>query len=189
MQDSRRLAMNGRFVLTMLIAIAAASLVVAIPAPTAAAEDATTILFVRHADRLGEDDALTEEGKARAKVLGDLAKTMRVTAIYSTETNRTQNTAKPAAVLLDLEITPYNFVPGRPDPNWFQELLARHQGDTVLIVGHSNTLNGLIQGFGGTGTYPIEHSEYDRMFAVTVQDGKAEVAALRFGAKASGHED
>lgn len=148
----------------------------------------TTILIVRHADRQGEDDALTEEGFQRAQALGKLAKLLRVDAIYSTETNRTQKTAEPAATLLQVPVQAYTFNPNQPDASWFEKIIDKHAGETVLIVGHSNTLHGLVRGFGGEGDYPIQHDEYDRLFIVSVDGETASVAKLRFGAKATGDQ-
>ena len=155
---------------------------VVVAAPLAAQEappksETTTWLVVRHADRDGGNDELTEQGKKRAKKLKKIAKSFRVNAIYSTNTNRTKSTAKPTASKLGLEINDY----GRFNSEWFDQMKAKHNGDVILIVGHSNTVGPLVNGLGGEGDFSVEENEFDSLFVVT-SDSKTTVALrLKFG--------
>ena len=64
----------------------------------------STIFFVRHAEKAqGEDPDLTEAGRARAESLASLLKDTGISAIYTSEVKRTQQTAAPLAKLLHLE--------------------------------------------------------------------------------------
>jgi broad specificity phosphatase PhoE len=138
----------------------------------------TTFYVVRHADRDGSNDSLTEAGIARAKQLAILMKTFRVEAIYSTDTERTQNTAKPTAEALDLDVTSY----GDLTDDWFQKLKTDHAGQAVLIVGHSNTSGQIVNGLGGAGDFSLEEDEYENLFIVTTKPDGATAIKIDFGA-------
>jgi len=152
-----------------------------------AAQDApatTTFYVVRHADRAGEADELTEPGKQRARDLSELMKHLRIGAIYSTDTKRTRATAGPTAKALELETTLY----GDLTEDWFNKMKTDHQGKAVLIVGHSNTSGEIVKGFGGQGDFTIEHDEYDSLFVVSIAGESVSAMRLRFGEVTVEHE-
>lgn len=99
----------------------------------------TTFYLIRHAEKdrtegVGNDPQLTEEGLKRAQRWAEVLGLEPLDAVYSTDYQRTRQTAAPAAEANGLEISLY-------DPNAFyaQDWIARHKGQRILIVGHSNT--------------------------------------------------
>lgn len=105
----------------------------------------TTVLVVRHAERANSSSTSPisdPEGKNRARALAHVASEAGVSAIYATEYLRTQQTAQPLADRLGLPIDT-SFA----DPSALAEkILSDHVGDTVLVVGHSNTVGPIIDG-------------------------------------------
>lgn len=100
----------------------------------------STYFLVRHAekdrtDAENKNPALTEEGKNRAILWSELLGKYGINAIYATDYNRTQQTAEPTANRLGLEIQSYH--PFKLD---FDTFLTETKGQTVLVVGHSNTI-------------------------------------------------
>lgn len=107
----------------------------------------TTFYLIRHAEKdrsegVGNDPQLTEEGLQRAQRWAEVLGLEPLDAVYSTDYQRTRQTAAPAAVTNGLEISLY-------DPNAYdaQTWIAQHKGQRVLIVGHSNTTPMLVNAF------------------------------------------
>jgi len=101
--------------------------------------ETTTFYFIRHAekdrsDKENRNPNLTEEGILRAAKWSLVLKNMKFDAVYSTDYNRTKQTAQPTAEQNELEITIYD--PRNLDGKAF---LEANKGKTVLVVGHSNT--------------------------------------------------
>lgn len=141
----------------------------------------TTFFIVRHADRDGASDALSSAGRRRAAALRDFMKLQEVRAVYSTKTRRTMDTATPTAKAAHRDVLTYGANP-LPDRVWFQQLAKQHQGESVLIVGHSNTVVEFVHGFGARMEYKIDHSDYRSMFVVCVQpDGSAQAVRINYG--------
>ncbi|MBC8756199.1 histidine phosphatase family protein [Kordia sp. YSTF-M3] len=95
--------------------------------------------LIRHAekdrsDKKNKDPKLTKEGNNRAVYWSDVLKNVKFDAVYSTDYNRTKETAVPTAEANELELTLYH--PFKID---FKQFLANTGGKTTLIVGHSNT--------------------------------------------------
>ena len=77
---------------------------------TSIAADNYSIYLVRHAEKLGNTDnpSLTSCGQQRAEMLASLLSKANITAIYSTSYQRTLQTAKPLASLINRPIKLYN---------------------------------------------------------------------------------
>lgn len=169
----------------------AAIMVIVAGAPAADAgaarpcRDATTLLIVRHADRQGSEDALSEAGNRRALDLARAGEKAGVTAIYHSDTHRTRLTAEPLAHALG--ITPVE-LPGKDIDGLLKHVFANHCGGTVLIVGHSNTVPLIIAAAGGPVMPELPEYEFDNLFVLTVGGGKRSDAAtlvnLRYGVSA-----
>lgn len=147
----------------------------------------TTIIFVRHAEKMtvpADDPGLSAAGVERARELArqlvDADVMQGIDAIYATPFRRTQETAQPLSAALDIPITSYE-----PDDNSavLDDILARHKGRIVLVVGHSNTLPTLIADLGASKRVPpIEEDEYDNLYLVSIPwFGKTKTIRLRFG--------
>ena len=149
--------------------------------------DKGAIYLVRHAEKVAvadvvapndpRDPPLTSEGEARAEMLADALAQARVTQIWSTDTIRTRDTAAPLADRLNLQVQLYD----ASDLDGFASRLLEQSGETVLVVGHSNTTPNLVEALGGDGGTPIvEKSEYDRLYVFDPQTNKTELR--RYGA-------
>ncbi|MHC4338369.1 MAG: SixA phosphatase family protein [Planctomycetota bacterium] len=142
----------------------------------------TTVLLVRHADRINNVDDLTSDGEARAAKLVHVAGKAGITAIYHSDTTRTRKTAAELANYLGL-------TPAAANTQQLIDLIrSNHRGQKVFVVGHSDTVPDIIEGLGG-GTMPdIPHSEYDNLFVVTLCQcrwGSTTVVNLQYGASTS----
>ncbi|MDX6558989.1 MAG: hypothetical protein QOF72_2038 [Blastocatellia bacterium] len=68
----------------------------------------STIFIVRHGERAdsSNDSDLSQAGRVRAEALAKMLKDKNITAIYTTEFKRTQQTAAPLAKVLGITVTP-----------------------------------------------------------------------------------
>lgn len=149
----------------------------------------TTIIFVRHAEKQqapADDPELTEAGRRRVaeltRQLADADVVAGVDAIYSTPFKRTMQTAEPLAAALDLPVHPYD--PDAEDPEaMLESIVRRHKGKIILIVGHSNTIPGLIAELGASKKVPpIADDEYDNIYIISIPwFGKTKTIRLRYG--------
>jgi broad specificity phosphatase PhoE len=139
----------------------------------ATADAATTIIVVRHAEKArsgSTDPPLSAAGVLRARslahALGDIDVLSGIDAIYASPYRRTRDTAKPLASALGLKIEKYDPLDSAAVA---KRVLSRHTGQSVLIVGHSNTIGDLIAAFGGSEDVPpIADDEYDNMYILVV---------------------
>ncbi len=133
------------------------------------------VFVVRHAERvdataasgamMGTDPDLSDMGRARAQSLSAMLKDAGITAIFVTEYKRTQQTAEPLARRLSIQPTVVN----AKDAAGLVERIRAATGP-VLIVGHSNTITGLLAAL-GVGTPPkLADTEYDNLFIVHGDD-------------------
>jgi phosphohistidine phosphatase SixA len=143
---------------------------VALAAHPAAAQ--ATVVLVRHAERAdggtpppgatAPDPELSPAGHARAAALARMLADARITAIYTTEYKRTQQTAAPLAKALGLQATALKAA----EPTPLLEALKAASG-VVLVVGHSNTVPDVIMGLGVRTRVAIADNEYDNLFVVS----------------------
>ncbi|MBL8854976.1 MAG: histidine phosphatase family protein [Planctomycetaceae bacterium] len=136
-----------------------------------------TWLIVRHSERDGSNDALTERGHERAKQLATLAKVLRVSAIYSTDLQRTRGTAQPTADSGNLEIQKYQQITAE----WINKVRQANAGGVVLIVGHSNTVGPIVSELAGVESFEIPHDQYDLLYIVKEQVTGTSLVQLYYG--------
>jgi len=133
------------------------------------------VFVVRHAEKISdEDERLTEGGRARAARLSEMLRHSGITAIYSTDTERTLGTAKPLADALGLKVGIYEAraMNGRVDSGPLVETLHREAPrGIVLVVGHSNTVPSLLSALGCPDAVTIADGEYDNLFVVVPKEG------------------
>jgi broad specificity phosphatase PhoE len=159
----------------------------------AAPNPVTTVILVRHAEKASQEDnsPLTPAGTQRANELVRVLAGTKVDAIYTTQFRRVQDTASPIATALG--ITP---VVRQTGPTYAADLakriLTENHGQTVLVVGHTNTTIALLKALGasdaalvtalGTGNTTMPESQFDNLFVLTEVDGAAsKLVALRYG--------
>ncbi|KFN50449.1 SixA phosphatase family protein [Arenimonas composti] len=153
------------------------------------AAEATVVVVVRHAEKASDDPrdpGLSEDGQARARALAATFAGTRLDAAYTTQFRRTRLTATPAADTAGIAVQ------ARPisaenaatyDADLAAEIRALPAGSTVLVVGHSNTVPGLVQAIAGT---PVEvaempESEFDRYTVIVLDGDGARVLVGRYG--------
>lgn len=143
-----------------LLAFAAAS---ALSAAAAAAQE--VVYVVRHAEQVTdiEDPPLSEQGRARARMLTAFFRDAGLTAVYATDLRRTMETGAMVAGPLAVEVTPVH----RDSLDGLVARVQREQpGGRVLIVGHSNTLPSILEELGYANEITIEHDEFSDLFVV-----------------------
>ncbi len=162
MPPMRRLAV----VLSIALALSAAP-----PAAPEAADPAGKglILLVRHAERPpitapGDDPPLTAAGKTRADRLATVLADTGIRTIFITRFRRTQETAAPLAGRLKLTPVVEN------DTTALVTALRARGTETVLVVGHSDTLPDVIAAFGGPAV-GIDDDDYDDLFVLVPATG------------------
>jgi phosphohistidine phosphatase SixA len=170
------------------LALAAAAFVLTGSTPVVAGVSAppTVVLLVRHAEKAAEpaqDPPLTEGGRARAEALVSIAREARVSAIITTQFERTKSTAAPAAAALSVAPSVVQAGPLAQHAKAVADEVRKHVGKTVLVVGHSNTVPAIIGALGAPAPRDLCDSEYDALFVVVLGDtGAPRVIRSRFGA-------
>lgn len=168
-----------RLILAAVILISSFPIGCVKPENSSKAVTATTVILIRHAER-DNFFIITSAGHARAKALTNAVSDMDITAIYSPDLERNLDTVKPLADHLNIDIT---LTPrmGKPTINKIvSDILTRHRGEVVLLVGNgSGNLGALHQRLGGTGDGPYQYGD---MFIYTIPDhGPVTVTKSRFG--------
>ena len=140
----------------------------------------TTIILVRHAEKADDgtsNPGLTPLGQARAQRLAAMLAPTGINAVYSTPYKRTRLTGQPTADLEGLRVVEYD----PRDEEFTQDLLEKHSGETILVVGHSNTIPMLVNTLTGTTNYPqLEEMEYDKLFVVSLINGAGRAMVLSY---------
>ena len=103
-------------------------------------QECSSFYLIRHAEKLRIDKTernpkLNENGILRAEKWKQILKNINLDKIYSTNYNRTIETANPTSKSQNIDITIYS--PSNIDYRNFKEV---NKGKKVLIVGHSNTI-------------------------------------------------
>jgi phosphohistidine phosphatase SixA len=140
----------------------------------------TTFFLVRHAEKqVGDDPELLAEGIERAKRLAAILKDFPLKSIFSTYTKRTRATVAPCAEMQGVEIINYS---SENQGDLINSILKHGEGESYLIVGHSNTIPSLLNLFKGKEVYEnIDESVYDDLFLVVVKtDGDAGIVELKY---------
>lgn len=132
----------------------------------------TTFIVVRHAEKsAGEpvDPPLDANGQARAQALAQALSKVPLQAVYSTPTRRTRETAAPVAAAKALEVRDYD--PELAPSELATMLHIRHAGDTVLLVGHSDTVPGIVTALCACPVEPMTEEDYGDLFLVRIAAG------------------
>jgi broad specificity phosphatase PhoE len=155
-------------------------------------QGSTVILVVRHAEKASdaEDSPLTDAGVQRAQALAGVAADAGVSAIYITQFKRNRDTAQPLAQRLGvapMEVPVNLQSPGDYGQRLAREIVEKHRGQTVLVIGHGNTIASVVEGL--TGRNPqLGDVQYSDLLVVTVPpSGTASLIRARYGAGAAGN--
>ncbi|WP_310377576.1 phosphoglycerate mutase family protein [Flavobacterium sp.] len=126
----------------------------------------TTYYFIRHAEKVDDskNPDLSSKGLERALLWSKIFSDINFDAIYSTDFKRTLQTATPIAANRNLEIIKYD-----PKIVDIQEFKTKTLGQTVLIVGHSNTTPEFVNKIIDKIIYAsIEDSIFGNLYIVTL---------------------
>jgi broad specificity phosphatase PhoE len=128
------------------------------------------------------DPPLSLAGDERALKLKEILSGRNIKHIYSTNTLRTISTAKPLKELyLDIPIKIYS---NKPDS--FQLFISEIKGikkGNVLIVGHSNTVDDVVNSITGRKDIPgdLKDPEYDNLYVLKRKNGSYRFRNEKFG--------
>lgn len=133
------------------------------------AQNVRTIFLVRHADKVSEeaDSPLNDAGRRRALCLANMLSDAHIQQIFTSDLQRTQQTAAPLAEKLHLR--PVAIPLGKPDD--LIEAIRSGTAENVLVVWHDATLAKIMRALGAPSITPIAHTEYDRFFILTLFGG------------------
>jgi phosphohistidine phosphatase SixA len=155
----------------------------------------TTVFLVRHAEKEDEpkqDPPLKKEGVARSQELARLLGDAGVKTIITSQFKRTSQTAEPFATKLGLTVTSISLKSNPTNPKLIAEestaevvnKILEHTGESILLVGHSNSLPDVIKMLGGDVVPTIDERKFDDLFIVTVYaKGKARVVHVKYGSE------
>ena len=154
-----------------------------------------TVYLIRHAEREDEprqDPPLKKEGVSRSQELARLLSSAGIKAIFTSQFTRTKQTAEPLATKLGLTVTSFTLRSNPSNPRLIavestQEVankILERGGESVLVIGHSNSIPDVIKALGGDTVPTIDEKKFNDLFVVTVYaKGKAKVAQLKYGAE------
>ncbi|MGE3537951.1 MAG: histidine phosphatase family protein [Candidatus Tectimicrobiota bacterium] len=134
------------------------------------------VILIRHAELQGAAMAepkyipLSETGQERAGRLAQLLHASGIGAIYVTDFTRTQQTATPLARALKQEAT---IMPKGDPQELVKRLQSNHSDQTVLIVGHTDTLPGLLKALGHPADISIDAADYGNIFVLLPRGERA----------------
>ena len=158
----------------------------ALPALAAAQSSPTVVIIVRHAEKAAipaDDPPLTEAGAARATALAAALATADVRAVITTQLVRARETARPTAEARGLPVeTVRAGGPVAAHAKAVADVVRKHAGQTVLVVGHSNTVTQIIEALGGPKARDLCDSEYSWLFTVILDGASARLVKGTFGA-------
>jgi broad specificity phosphatase PhoE len=166
-------------------------------------EQPTTVFLIRHAEPnyiekcdpsdcnpdegpgCPNNPCLSDKGRTRSEQLVQVLKKANIEAIYSTNTHRTQETAKPLSETLSLSLTPYLDV-----AEIANKLQIDHIGQRILVVSHSGMVEAIIGSLNGDTDACIIGNEFDNLCVVTFyNEGNTEVVNLQYGEPSNGDAD
>lgn len=142
----------------------------------------TNIYLVRHAEKAAQpadNPHLTNEGKTRAIALRDALTDKNIQNIYSTNYNRTRETAEPLASSKGITVQSY----GNDTLAKFLNKVKGLKGNT-LIVAHSNTSITILDSLHVNHSITnIPDNDYDNLFIIKVKNGQVKsVTESTYGA-------
>jgi phosphohistidine phosphatase SixA len=178
---------------TFIAALALASLAAAACGPSCSCdspvpEAGTVVVYiVRHAEKVvvpedapepeRKDPPLSQAGQLRALGLAEDIPVREIEAVYVTDTKRCRDTA--SAVLALNAVKPIIYPP--KDVVGLGDRIRKRRGQSVLVVGHSNTVPLLLAELGVEGIVLIPEDQYGDLWVVTLTGDQATLETRRYG--------
>ncbi len=153
----------------LLIFAFAISFIIPVNAQESTTSETTTYYLIRHAekdrsDETNSDPDLNDDGLTRAENWSKVFEHIDFDVVYSTNYNRTIQTAEPTAKEKNLEVQFYD-----PRQLYSEEFAEATQGKTVLVVGHSNTTPAFVNAILGEQKHEdIDDNDNSCLFIVTI---------------------
>jgi phosphohistidine phosphatase SixA len=126
------------------------------------------VVIVRHAEKAangGNDPDLSSAGRARAEALARILKDSGITAIFTSEFKRTQETAAPTAKSTHVMPT---VVPAKDTAALVGKLY--HLNGNALVVGHGDTIPNIVKALGVNSSINIPDADYSELLIVILGD-------------------
>ena len=167
----------------------------AISAPRLAAQAGvpTVVIIIRHAEKDSVPAAnppLTPAGRARAQALIPALADANLQAVIATPLLRSQETARPIATARAL---PVETIQRGADLSAHVRAVAdavrRHRGQTVLVVGHGETVGPIIAALGGPPIADLCAAEYSNLFTLVIDSTAVRLVRALYGAPSGGPGD
>ncbi|HEX6574695.1 MAG TPA: phosphoglycerate mutase family protein [Gemmatimonadaceae bacterium] len=136
----------------------------------------TTVYLVRHGEKMSETDRdpdLSDKGRARAESLAVALRDSGVNMIITTDLKRTMQTAAPLAKLR--HITPKVIPIGmsvQSHMNRVVDEIKSHEGATILVVGHNNTIGHIASKLAGGNIGDLCTDEYANLIIISMTKGR-----------------
>ncbi|HEY3786981.1 MAG TPA: phosphoglycerate mutase family protein [Steroidobacteraceae bacterium] len=145
----------------------------------------TMVVLALHAEPESgtiQDPPLSTEGEQRAARLAQMfgrgQGAGRLAAIYVSDARRAQQTAAPLAERLGKQPV---VVPAADIKGTAARILHDHEGDTVLVIGHSKSVPALIHELADITVAPLASDEYDTLYVVSIPSfGHANVLRMQY---------
>ncbi len=143
----------------------------------------TTYYVVRHAEKeaaapnMTSDVELSAAGKERAQALKNQLEGKKIKQIFSTNTIRTKTTAQPLSDATGIAIQVYD-----PRDTAFVTRIKNAGNGNVLIVGHSNTVDDLVNKFIDKNELKdLPDTQYGDLFIIKKKGNKYSYSTSHFG--------
>lgn len=138
--------------------------------PASQALTTDVVYVIRHADTLkGNNPDLAPAGVQRAQSLANMLQDEPIAAVYVTNTGRSIQTGNMVATQFGIGTTIYSPF----DAKGVAQTIANIPGsNATLVVAHSNTVPMIVTALGGPQMEDLEETEFDRLFAVVLSNGK-----------------
>ncbi len=152
-----------------------------------------TVFLVRHAEKEDEpkqDPPLKKEGVLRSQELARLLANAGIKTIITSQFGRTKQTAEALATRAGVAVTSISLKSNPTNPRLIAEesttevvnKILERAGESVLVIGHSNSVPDVIKMLGGDMVPTIDERKFNDLFILTVYaKGKARVVHLKYG--------
>lgn len=156
-----------------------------------ACASSNTYYVVRHAEKapvpagasrmMASDPPLSAEGQDRAIALRDLLQHKNVFFIFSTDYQRTKNTAQPLSDATQVPIVLYSARMDSMDA--FISRLKTIRKGNVLVVGHSNTIDDIANKLTGKTVMPgdLPETDYSNLLIIHRKGNRYHFSRARYG--------
>ena len=124
-----------------------------------------TIFVIRHTEKAAEgvDPDITEAGRERAAAWARLLSDAGLDHVFTSDAKRTQETGKIIAGHLGL---PIDSLPVADITDLVDTLEFDHEHQNVLIVGHTETIPGILERLGAEDQVKLGQEDYDNLFVL-----------------------